>query len=133
MKTLKILIIGIIILGIVFLLGYFIFDGGTPGALIAGLASGWAAFRSNAFSMKGLSEKLTGLEQEHEIKHQEWQGFKDEYDNKYNALKARIDYLDYRTLLIREQLSTLDNEEKEKIGKLKNMTIEEKLKLLGEL
>lgn len=131
-KTLKYIFIGIIVLGVLFLLSYFIFTDGTPGALIAGLAAGFAAFKSKAFNMKSLKEEISDIEGEHTTKRKEWDQIKDEYDSRFRALKARMDYLDYSSLRIREKIENLDEQEQQDLKALENKSIEEKLRLLTE-
>ncbi len=132
-KTVKYILIGLVVFGALFLLGYFVFKGGTPGGLIAGLAGAWAAFKSNAFSTKKLNEEIEGVEEEHSLKRIEWERTKEEYESRFRALKARMDYLDYRSARVREKIGALDEEEQQKLKDLEKMTIDEKLRMLNNI
>lgn len=132
-KTIKYIIIGLVVAAVLFLLIYFVFSGGTPGSLIAALTGGWAAFKSKAFSAKDLEEKIEGIETEHSVKRDEWQRIQEEYESKFKAMQARMDYLDYRSMKIREQIGNLDQQEKEQLKELDNMSLEEKLNLLNKI
>ncbi|MCF8236007.1 MAG: hypothetical protein K9G67_13490 [Bacteroidales bacterium] len=132
-KTVKYIIIGVVILALLFLLVYFVFMGGTPGALIAGVTGAWAVFKSKTFTMKGLSEEIEGIEEEHDIKRKEWDRIREEYDSRFNALKARMDYLDYATLKVKAQINDLDEKEREEIRRIDTMTDEERLNMLRNL
>ncbi len=132
-KTVKYIIIGVVILGVLFLLSYFIFDGGTPGGIIAGIAGGWAAFKSKIFSTKSLKEEIEEVEEEHAIKRDEWKRIKEEYNSRFQALKARMDYLDYRSAKISGQLGELDEEEKKKLEEIDNITLDERLRRINDI
>lgn len=132
-KTIKYIIIGLVVAAVLFLLIYFVFSGGTPGSLIAGLTGGWAAFKSKAFSAKDLEEKIEGIETEHSVKREDWQRIQQEYESRFKAMQARMDYLDYRSMKIREQIGSLEQQEKEQLKELDNMSLEEKLNLLNKI
>ncbi|MCD4773323.1 MAG: hypothetical protein K8R41_08085 [Bacteroidales bacterium] len=130
-KTIKYILIGIVLLGVLFLIGYFANENNSPGTIIAGLAGAWAAFKSKIFSTKSLKENIEEVEEEHSLKREEWKIIKDEYDSKFNAIKARMDYLDYTSAKISSQISELDKEEIEEIKKIENITREKRLRLLN--
>ncbi len=132
-KTIKYIIIGIIILAILFVIGYFAKENNSPGSIIAGLAGAWAAFKSKIFSTNSLKENIKEVEDEHSLKREEWDNIKNEYNSKFNAIKARMDYLDYTSAKISSQISALDEEGLKKIKELENITREERLRLLNEL
>ncbi|UCD37377.1 MAG: hypothetical protein JSW54_11170 [Fidelibacterota bacterium] len=118
---------GIVIIGILGLLGYVAFNG-APGALIGGLAGIWASFKSKLFG-----KSATEITAEHVEKREEWARIKEEYDSNFRALKARMDYLDYRSAEISLQLKELDEEEQTRINKIRNLSREERVELANYL
>lgn len=132
-KNIKIIIVGVVILGLLSLLAFVAFNNKAPGGIIAGLAGVWAAIKSKVFTSQSLKERLAEIDLEHAEKSKEWDRVKEGFDSKYQALKARMDYLDYKSAKISEQLKQLDEEEKKKLKQIDNMTRDEKLELLSKI
>jgi hypothetical protein len=130
-KTIKYILFGIVILAILVVLGFIAFSEKAPGSLIAGLAGIWAAIKSNIFNTKSLTDKISDVESEHSAKRKEWSIQKDVYDNKLKSFQARLDYLDYRSARLSEQINDLDSEELMQLDKMKNMSREEKLRFFN--
>lgn len=104
------------------------------GAIFAFIAGGFATLKSKLFkTSSNVDELIAEVEDEHAVKRQEWQNMKDEYDSKYNALKARMDYLDYKSALISQEISDLDEVEKNALERNHNLTEEEILSRLRNL
>lgn len=125
-KSLKTIIIVVLVVGVAILL---IFRGDLVGQAFAALAGGFAAFKSKLFnsSRVNVEEEIKGIEQEHTAKRNDWALLKDEYDSKFNALKARMDYLDYKSATISKKLGELDEAEKIALKKNSNLSDDELL------
>jgi hypothetical protein len=79
------------------------------------------------------SERVEAIESEHGIKRQEWNQVKEEYDSKFKAIKARMDYLDYRSAKISDQIGDLDEAERKAIEANNDLTDDEILERLNNL
>ena len=100
--NLKWIIIGIILLG---LLALFIWgDHVEPGSIFAGLAGFIAALKSKLFGNNILKLTIEDIENKHQLKRDEWEKEKREYDKQYDILKLKLDSLDNRTEILKEQL-----------------------------
>ncbi len=103
------------------------------GAIFASIAGGFAAFKSKLFSSSdSVAKQIEDVENEHILKRQEWKNIKNEFDSKYNALKARMDYIDFKSAKILQEISELDDVQKQAIKKDLNMTNEELLNFLNQ-
>lgn len=120
-KSLKTIIIVVLIVGVVVLL---IFRGDLIGQAFAAVAGGLAAFKAKLFSSSKINveEEIATIESEHTAKRKNWALMKEEYDSKFNALKARMDYLDYKSATIAKQISSLDTAQKEALKKNSNLS-----------
>jgi hypothetical protein len=127
-KTIKYILIGAFVLGVIAL---FIFnDNLSMGAIIAGIAGLFATIKSRLINAEPLSERIEAIETEHGVKRQEWDQVKEEYNSKFRAIKARMDYLDYRSAKISEQINDLDAAELDAIESNNNLSDEEILERL---
>ncbi|WP_421765155.1 hypothetical protein [Ekhidna sp.] len=120
-KTLKTILIVAVILGVAVLL---IFRSDLIGQAFAALAGGFAAFKAKLFNSSKIDveEEISTIETEHAAKRKNWALMKEEYDSKFNALKARMDYLDYKSATIAKQISSLDTAQKEALKKNSNLS-----------
>ncbi|MEO9482558.1 MAG: hypothetical protein ABJG47_03905 [Ekhidna sp.] len=125
-KTLKTVIIVVLFVGVAILL---IFRSDLIGQAFAALAGGLAAFKSKLFNSSRINveEEINNIELEHKQKRNDWALVKEEYDSKFNALKARMDYLDYKSATISKQLGELDTTEKAALKKNSNLSDDELL------
>ncbi|WP_425391134.1 hypothetical protein [Ekhidna sp.] len=125
-KTIKTILIVAIILGVAVLL---IFRSDLIGQAIAALAGGFAAFKAKLFNSSKIDveAEIDEIETQHAAKRKDWQLIIDEYDSKFNALKARMDYLDYKSALISKQIVNLDTAEKEALKKNADLSDDELL------
>jgi len=73
------------------------------------------------------------ITQQHETTRQSWDIIKQEYDSSINALKARMDYLDYRSAKISAQINDLKKEEKAKIDQFNQMNDQQKEDFINNL
>lgn len=123
-KTLKTILI---IVAIVVVLGFVVYlffgDSKLLGGLIAMVTTAWASFKAKLFSPSKTEQEITA---EHETTRRNWDLLKSEYDSRINALKARMDYIDYRSAKISEQINDLKKEEKAKIDQFNQMNDKEK-------
>lgn len=104
------------------------------GSILATLAGGWAAFKSKIFgSNVNVEEKIAAIDQEHDVKREEWTRIKEEYDAKYNTLKARMDYLDVRSAQISSKIQSLDDYEREKLEEIRNISDQDRLNIINNL
>lgn len=131
-KNIKIIIIGIVILAVIGSLIFVSFNISGPGSLIGGLAVIWAGVKSNIFGKKTTEEKIDQIKSEHNIKREEWQSLKSEYDTKFRLLQAQMQYIDYKSALISEKINNLDDYQKNKIKEIENASSDELLNLLNE-
>lgn len=130
-KTVKFIILAAVILAVVAL---FVFnDNVSVGGVIAGVTALFAAIKSRIFNNEPLNERIATIEGEHSIKREEWNQTKEEYDSKFRAMKARMDYLDYRSKKISEQIEDLDDAEQEALKLNEQLTDEEILDRLNNL
>jgi len=129
-KTLKYIIIGIVVLAVVGVIVFFLIDGKSLGAFIALLTGGWAIIKAKLFSSGKTEQEII---QQHETTRQSWDTIKQEYDSSINALKARMDYLDYRSAKISAQINDLKTEEKAKIEQFNQMNDQQKEDFINNL
>jgi hypothetical protein len=122
------LIGGIVLIGVLILLGWVAWDKSAPGALIAGIAGIWGAIKANLFG-KNKEE----IKEEHSEKRTEWAQTKSEFDQQVEQLKERMEHLDYRSQQVTKQLTKLDVMETAKLQNVKNMSAQEKARLLDSL
>jgi hypothetical protein len=117
--TLKYILISLVILGIIAIVAFSnILEGIEVGAIIASITGGYAVFKSKLFgSSSTMDNQIALVEQEHNIKRGEWKTLRDEFESKYNALKARMDYIDYKSARILQEISDLDENQKKAIKK----------------
>ncbi|SNT28967.1 hypothetical protein SAMN05421640_3214 [Ekhidna lutea] len=129
-KSLKTIIIVALAVGVVILL---VFKGESVGEYIgqifAVLAGGFAAFKAKLFNSSKINveEEIEAIETEHATKRQNWELIREEYDSKFRAIKARMDYLDYKSATISKQLGNLDAAEKEALKKNTDLSDDELL------
>lgn len=128
-KSLKTIIIVAVIAGVAILI---VFKPEMIGQAFAALAGGLAAFKAKLFNSSRINveEEIASIENEHATKQKNWALMKEEYDHKYEALKARMDYLDFRSAKISQELKDLDEVERKALEKNRNMTSDEKLEWL---
>ncbi len=130
-KTIKYILIAV---GILALIALFVFsDNVSLGAIIAGGAGLVAAVRARLLQNEPLAERVQLIEEEHGIKRAEWDAVKEEYDSKFKAIKARMDYLDYRSAKVAEQIKDLDEAEKKALQNNAQLTDDEILNRLNNL
>jgi len=130
-KTIKYILLAGVILAIVAL---FIFNENVSiGAIVAGVTALFAAIKSRLLRNDSLSESIATIENEHAIKRNEWDRTKEEYDSKFRAMKARMDYLDYRSKKIAAQIEDLDVAEQEALEVNERLSDEEILERLNNL
>lgn len=130
-KTVKYILIALAILAIAAL---FLFsDKVSIGAIIAGGAGLFAAIKARLLQNDSLSEKVKLIEEEHGLKREEWNHIKEEYDSRFRAIKARMDYLDYRSAKIAEQISELDAAERKALQDNERLSDDEILNRLNNL
>jgi len=133
-KTVKLIIWAVIILVIIALLVFSEQLRVQIGAIFAAVAGGFATLKSKLFkSGKTVEDQIADIEEEHAVKREEWQQMKDEYNSRYNALKARMDYLDYRSALISQEIKDLDEIEIQALERNRNLSDEEILRRLRDL
>ena len=87
------------------------------GSIFASIAGGFAVFKSKLFGGSSVQEQIALTESEHAEKRENWQNMKEEFNSKYSALKARMDYIDYKSAVILSQISDLDEEQKKAVKK----------------
>jgi hypothetical protein len=122
------LIGGIVLIGVLILLGWVAWDKSAPGALIAGIAGIWGAIKANLFG-----ESKEDIREEHTKRRTEWAQAKSEFDQQVEQLKERMEHLDYRSQQVTKQLTKLDVMETAKLQNVKNMSAQEKARLLDSL
>lgn len=91
----------------------------------------WAAVKSNVFGRKSSEEKVEQIKVDHNLKREEWQATKEEYESKFRLLQAQIQYIDYKSALISEKISNLDDYQKKKIEEIENANSDQLLELLN--
>lgn len=130
-KTVKYILITVVILCLVAL---FIFnDKVNLGAIFAGLAGTWAAVKARLFNTEPLQERIEQIQEEHGMKRGEWNRIKEEYDSRFRAMKARMDYLDYRSAKITKEIDDLDEAEQQALQANAQLTDNEILERLKNL
>jgi hypothetical protein len=133
MKT-KYIIILIIVLAIVAVLIFNDHLGINIGSIFAAVTGGFAAFRAKLFkNSPTLSEQISEVENEHAVKREEWTRLKEEYESKYAALKARMDYIDYKSAIITSEIKELDEFERKALQRNRQLSDEEILDRLRNL
>lgn len=132
--TLKYILIGVLILGLIAIFAFSdILKGLEVGSVFAAMAASFAAFKSKIFkSSESVDEQIALVGQEHAIKREEWKNLKDEYESKYNALKARMDFIDYKSAKILQEISVLDETQKQAIKNDLNSTNKDLLDFLNQ-
>ncbi len=131
-KTIKSIIIGLIVLAVVASLILVSFKIEGPGTLIGGLAVLWAGAKSKIFGSKNTEDKIDQIKADHHLKRDEWQTAKEEYDSRFRMLQAQMQYIDYKSALISEKISNLDDHQKKKIKEIEEANSDQLLKLLNE-
>jgi len=131
-KNIKTIIIGLIILAVVASLIFVSFKIEGPGTLIGGLAVLWAGAKSKIFGNKNTEEKIEKIKADHHLKREEWQTAKEEYDSRFRLLQAQMQYIDYKSALISEKISHLDDYQKKKIKEIEEANSDQLLQLLNE-
>ncbi len=131
-KTIKSIVIGLIVLAVVASLILVSFKIEGPGTLIGGLAVLWAGAKSKIFGTKNSEDKIERIKADHNLKRSEWQTAKEEYDSRFRMLQAQMQYIDYKSALISEKISNLDDHQKKKIKEIEEANSDQLLKLLNE-
>ncbi|WP_159520471.1 hypothetical protein [Sunxiuqinia indica] len=131
-KNVKIIVIGLVVLAVVASLIFVSFKIEGPGTLIGGLAVLWAGVKSKVFGRKTTEDKIEQVRSDHNLKREEWQTAKEEYDSKFRLLQAQMQYIDYKSALISEKISNLDDYQKKKIAEIENANSDQLLELLNE-
>ena len=75
-----------------------------PGSVIAGLTVIIAVIKSKLFGYETLKEKISEIESSHQLKRDEWEKEKLEYDNKLELMKIKMDSIDNKTETLKEKL-----------------------------
>lgn len=104
------------------------------GSVFASVAAGIAALKSKLFgdsSDNSVENQIKQVEDEHSAKRQQWQELREEFSSKYETLKARIEYHDYRAARIISEIRDLDKKELEALKNFENMTEEDILNKLN--
>ncbi|QQS51892.1 MAG: hypothetical protein IPM71_03970 [Bacteroidota bacterium] len=130
-KTVKYILIIALILGAMSLLVFS--DKIGLGSIVAGAAGFFAAVKAKLFQTEPLSQRIQSIESEHAVKRADWDQVKADFDNQFRAMKARMDYLDYRSAKLTEQISKLDESEREALKKNSNLSDAEILDRLNNL
>ena len=130
-KNVKVIVIGLVILAVVASLIFVSFKIEGPGTLIGGLAILWAGVKSKIFGNKTSEEKIEQIKEDHNLKREEWQTAKEEYDSKFRLLQAQMQYIDYKSALISEKIDNLDDYQKEKVAEIESANSEQLLELLN--
>lgn len=130
-KNVKVIVIGLVILAVVASLIFVSFKIEGPGTLIGGLAILWAGVKSKIFGNKTSEEKIEQIKEDHNLKREEWQTAKEEYDSKFRLLQAQMQYIDYKSALISEKIDNLDDYQKEKVTEIENANSDQLLELLN--
>ena len=98
----KWIILAIILIGFTLL---FIFaDRIEPGSVLAGLTTFIAALKSKLLGNTSFQKLIAEIESSHQLKRDEWESEKRDYDRQYDMLKLKIDSLDNRTEILKQQL-----------------------------
>ena len=102
-----------------------------PGTLIAGLATFFAAMKSRIFGVTKIENFIGDVVEEHSAKRNDWKALKEKYDADINALRARMEYQDYRTEHLLQTIRDLDEAEKMAVQDLYDLSEEDLGKRLG--
>ena len=119
---------GVIAVGLLALLALVAFRSAAPGILLGGGAGLWAAVKARIFGPSAAQ-----VQEEHAQKRIEWADIKETYDNRIAALRARMDYLDYKSAILASQIGDLDSEQQARLNKLRTLSDGEKLELFRRL
>lgn len=130
-KTIKYILIVVVVIVILAVLVFHEQLGINLGAIFASIAGGFAVFKSKLFNSSSVEEQIAAVENEHAEKRENWQNIKEEFDSKYSALKARMDYIDYKSARILSEISNLDEEQKRAVKKDLSATNDELLDFLN--
>jgi hypothetical protein len=133
-KTWKYILIGGLVLGLIAILAFStILKGLEVGTVLATLAGGFAAFKSKIFkSSSSVEDQIALVEQEHSVKREDWKNMKVEYESKFNALKARMDFIDYKSAKILQEISDLDEIQKRALKNDANLSNDQLLDFLNQ-
>lgn len=123
----------VIVLAVILAVSLVVFFNAEIGAVFATMMGGLAAFKAKLFnsSKTNVEEQLAQVDHEHHIKREEWNRIKEEYDSKFEALKAKMEYIDYKTARIRQEILDVDQAEHQALIQNKNLTEEEILNRLN--
>jgi hypothetical protein len=103
----KWIIIAIILIGFTLL---FIFaDRIEPGSVLAGLTTFIAALKSKLLGTTSFQKMISEIESSHQVNRDEWEMEKRDYDRQYDILKLKLDSLDNRTEILKQQLKETTN------------------------
>ncbi len=132
-KTLKHILIGLLVLGLLAIIAFStVLKDIEVGSVFAALAAAFAAFKAKLFkSSSDLDAQLEAVGQEHAMKREEWKNTKEEMESQFNALKARMDYIDYKSAKIFGEISELDEIQKQAIKDNANTNNNELLDFLN--
>ncbi len=130
-NTIKHLLIVLLVIVILVVLVFHEKLGINLGAIFASITGGFAVFKSKLFNSSTVEEQIEAVENEHFEKRENWQNMKEEFDSKYSALKARMDYIDYKSALILSEISNLDEEQKKAVKKDLSATHDELVEFLN--
>lgn len=116
-----------IVLAVILAVALIVFYKAEIGAVFATMIGGLAAFKAKLFnsSKTNVEEQMAQVDHQHNIKREEWDRVREEYDSKFEALKAKMEYIDYKTARIRQEILDVDQQEHEALSKNKTLTEEE--------
>lgn len=131
-KNIKVIIIGVVILAVIGSLIFVSFKIEGPGTLIGGLAVLWAGMKSKIFGKKTTEEKIEQIKADHNLKREEWETARQEYDAKFRLLQAKMQYIDYKSALLSEKINHLDDYQKQKLEEVDQANSDQLLEMLNE-
>ncbi len=131
-KNIKVIIIGMVILAVIGSLIFVSFKIEGPGTLIGGLAVLWAGMKSKIFGKKTTEEKIEQIKADHNLKREEWETARQEYDAKFRLLQAKMQYIDYKSALLSEKINHLDDYQKQKLEEIDQANSDQLLEMLNE-
>ncbi|MHA7109226.1 hypothetical protein ACRTDU_03815 [Sunxiuqinia elliptica] len=131
-KNIKVIIIGVVILAVIGSLIFVSFKIEGPGTLIGGLAVLWAGMKSKIFGKKTTEEKIEQIKADHNLKREEWETARQEYDAKFRLLQAKMQYIDYKSALLSEKINHLDDYQKQKLEEIDQANSDQLLEMLNE-
>ncbi|TDO00045.1 hypothetical protein [Sunxiuqinia elliptica] len=131
-KNIKVIIIGVVILAVIASLIFVSFKIEGPGTLIGGLAVLWAGMKSKIFGKKTTEEKIEQIKADHNLKREEWETARQEYDAKFRLLQAKMQYIDYKSALLSEKINHLDDYQKQKLEEIDQANSDQLLEMLNE-